>query len=160
MVPGKRWKFHLPYSLCIFMTDAAGFPWRSSCELKNEEQPMRCSVRTAPCAERLERAGGLQPALPAPTSAPLNKPGLALDFQSGLRWGTGVKIHLCKGTSEKDNALSGTPAGKRSSEPLCLHPWDRHTPCMAASLPAARGEEVPVEHAKHRTRNHSKAKRT
>lgn len=55
------------------------------------------------------------------------------------------KIHLYQGTSEKGTSLLDTPAGKCSSEPLCLQLWDRHLPRVAAALPAAWGrEEVPV----------------
>lgn len=66
-----------------------------------------------------------------------------------------------KSTPEKGTALLGTPAGKWAPDPLHLQPWDRHVLCVAASLPAARGEEAaPVEHTEHGSRNQNKAKCT
>lgn len=48
----EKGKFHLPDSLCIFITGATGFPWRSSWELKHEEWHTKCGVRTDMGAQR------------------------------------------------------------------------------------------------------------
>lgn len=89
------------------MRDAAGFPWKTSHDLKPKEWPVRRGVRTATSAEHWSvwGAAGSLPAASPPAASPqadpfiqLHTPSLPLEFQSGLRevTATSAKAHLKK----------------------------------------------------------------